>query len=236
MATTLANRAELRNAFYRLTGTSSSDNALSEHETSSNDTIHSFLYQGMREAQAWYIDRADPTQFWKASSAITWTDVLSTEGRRYWALPSDFLRMFGDADNSPLRDGAGKRWGHLIDPSDRHRRGQYFYLQNGQLSIVHGASPPGTLYLDYFYDIPELGDDVTEPDFPERDRDLIVAFAADLFSDTPMFPGDVELRGRIAVHLRKLQKRIYTRSRRTREPRRVRHARAIGSHFFGTGR
>lgn len=235
MATKLSNRAELRLAFYRLTGTSSSDSALSEHETSANDTIHSLLYQGMREAQSWYIASADPTRWRKRSSAITWSGTEAADGGRYTALASDFLRLYGDADGSSLVEADGTRWGRMIQVQDRNRRGSFYWIDNDRMWITRGASPPTTLYYEYYYEAPELADDSTAPDFPERDRGLIVAFAADLFADTPQFPGDMELDLKIRRHLKALKERIYVRGRRSREPRKVRHTRAFGSHYFGAG-
>lgn len=235
MATSLDNRAELRLAFYRLTGTSSSDGALSKHETASNDTVHYYLWQGMREAQEWYINVANPSRWKKRSSAITSWSTDSVTGDRYTSLASDFLRLFGDVENSALMDNNGRPWGKLVRPENAASGVNTYWIENDELRISKYATIPTTVYYDYYYEAPELTDDVTAPDFPERDRNLIVAFAGEMFADSPAFPGDTDLYVKIQANLKKAQQRIYIRSRRSREPRKVRSKRAIGSHWFGRG-
>lgn len=237
MATKLSNRVELVHAFYRLTGLSGSDGRWVAHQTAASDTLYTWLYQAMREAQAWYLNNVDPARWKKATtSEFSWSGTEAANGGRYMALPSDFLRLFGDQENSALRYPSGERWGHLIDPNDRVRWGDYYWIENDNLWICRGASPPATLVMDYSYAIPQLTDDTTAPDFPEIDRDLIAAEMAAIAADHPSFPGSEDLRRRIYQHRESLQKQVYIRGRRSREPRKIKAGRVIGSHWFVTGR
>jgi hypothetical protein len=230
---TLANRVEIKNAIYQLTGFSGSDGALSEHETNTGDALNRFVYQAMRDAQSWYLSSVNPNYWKKQSATLTFTDVQSTEGRYYSALPSDFLRLFGDEENSALRRPTGRRWGRLIDADRRNIRGSnYYWIENDQVSVARGATIPSDLVMDYTYLIPELTADGTAVDFPQDDRVLIPAFAAVDISSWPMFPGDNELRQRLKDYLTDTQRQIYVRGRRTKEPRKVKHNPTFGQRWF----
>lgn len=238
MATSLDNRVELKNEFYRITGTSSSDTALGEIETVAADELNHLIFQGMREAQSWYIDTAGGGILWeKVATAITsWSGDDATDGGRYKALETDFGRLDGDRENSALRTVDGERWGRQIDHETRYLRGDNFYLKGSNLWITRGAVPPASLVYDYIHEIAELTDDSTAPDFPERDRRLICLEAANIFIKRPACPLDAEGKQEIRADLKETRRAIYTRARRTREPRRMRSSGAIGNRFFGTGR
>jgi len=230
---TLDNRVEIKLAIYQLTGFSGEDGALSEHETNTGDALNRIVYQAMRDAQSWYLSQVNPNYWKKQSSTLSFTDVQSTEGRYYVALPSDFLRMYGDQENSALRRPNGRRWGQLVDPDQRSIRGSNLYwLEHDELSVARGATIPTDLVMDYTYLIPELTADGTAVDFPQDDRILIPAFAAVDIADMPMFPGDAELRQRIGSYLKRKQREIYVRGRRTKEPRKVKHNPTVGNRWF----
>lgn len=240
MATTLANRAELRLAFQRLTGFGSSDGSLSARETSAGDAVNAWLQQALWDAQAWYLSNVDPHRWLTVSSALSWSGSDATGGR-YTALPTDFLRLYGDQEVSALHEANGNRWGRLVQPEQRTSRGNGFYLLDDNLYLLRGAAPP-TVYLDYAHRHPTLSDDTGTGsagliDFPLDDRNLVVAFAGKLASLTPgVFPGDSKEVALINEALKEAQEIAYTRGRRTREPRKVRRPAALGSHWFSTGR
>ena len=94
MATSLDNRVELENAFYRLTGLSGSDGRWTAHETASEDTLFTWMFQAMRNAQAWYLDHIDYARWHKTSSTLSWSGTEAANGGRYSDLPSDFVRLF----------------------------------------------------------------------------------------------------------------------------------------------
>ncbi|MCK5316325.1 MAG: hypothetical protein KAJ55_00345 [Anaerolineales bacterium] len=235
MATTLSNRVELVNAFYRLTGLSASDTGFSSNETSAKDTLYTWLYQAMREAQSWYLSSVDPTYWYTVSPTISWSSAPQTDGGYSASLPADFLRLFGDQDNSALRRPNGLRWGRLIDAHQRNRRGDYYYVIEKTLWRTRGSTPFSDLVADYNNEIAQLTDDTTAPDFPDVDRVVIPAWMAVLAADHPSFPGSTELRQRLGSNLEREKRQIYVRGRRTREPRKLRHAQTLGSHWFVTG-
>lgn len=243
MSTTLDNRAELRLAFYRLTGFSDGDGSLSEHEVQSGDTVNSWLQEGLWEAQSWYLSNADP-HLWKRTIPLA---VEEDDEGKFVRLPGDFLRLYGDQENSAIRKPGSSRWGRLIPPEDGQRRAyaSYWIENRDRLRFSRGTSVETGLVLDYNYRHPVLssddeGDDEEGAygviDFPVEDRRLIVALAAEIASQHPSFPAGFERAMQIQRYADQLKTRIYTRARRTREPRKVRHPRGLGSHWLSTGR
>lgn len=232
MATTLANRAELRAAFYRLTATSASDGALTEHDVSAGDNVNGLLLAGMRDAQLFLVSAGAGAQWKTVSAALSFSGSDSVNGGRYAALPADFLRLFGDDYNSALRTPDGDRWGKLIAVEDRHLKGNLYWLEGNNLWVARQARLPSGLVADYTYRVPELTDDSTAPDFPLDDRPLIVAYAAARFVDHPNYPGRDDLRARVLSYLREMERHAATRARRTRQPRKMKARRTTGSHWF----
>lgn len=230
MSVSLSNRAQLRLAFYRLTGTFAGDGILAENEEQEGDNVNRYLHQGMRDAQLWLLDTANPHRWKKSTAALTFTGS-DTTGGRYVDLPDDFLRAYGDSENSALRETNGDRWGVMVQPEDRHRRGDGYWIENDRLYLLRGANPPANVVLDYIYLAPELTDDDTEPDFPADDRELIVAFAAYDFALHPQFPNPAEL-PKIERYLGVKQKQASQRGRMSREPRRMKSKRAIGGRWW----
>lgn len=235
MATSLDNRAELRLAVYRLAQLGSSDGALTEHQTATNDVIHQAIFQAMRDAQSWYLSSVNPDYWQKTSSTLSWSGTEAANAGRYSALPTDFLRLYGDKENPALRRPSGRRWGTLIDPPDRTIRGAFYWIWNDRLWIARGASPYSDLVMDYTYDIPELTDDTTAPDFPEEDRILIPAYAAVDLADHGFFPGSMEMKAGLNAYLLRKKREVYVRGRRTKEPRRMKSSKVVGSRWFATG-
>lgn len=233
MATTLANRAELRAAFYRLTATSASDGALTEHDVSAGDNVNGLILAGMRDAQLFLLSAGGQPRWKTTSTTLSFSGTEAADGGRYTDLPADFLRLFGDDQNSALRTPDGDRWGRLIPIELRNARmSDLYWIENDRLWIARGANPPNNLVADYVYRVPELTDDVTAPDFPLDDRPLIVAYAAARFVEHPTYPGRDDLRARVLNYLRELERHAATRARRTREPRRMKSRRSTGSHWF----
>jgi hypothetical protein len=237
MSHLLHSRADLRRAFYRLTGTSEADSALSEHDTDPGSTVLGLLMLGLWEAQHYAIDVAAPDRWVGRHPVESW----ETEGRRrYTPLPDDFMRLVGDFETSALFYPAGDRWGRLIDPSLKTTHGDAYYIENERLNLTRLARPPRNVEIEYYYRHPDLTSDDPDAeggaiDFPLEDRMLIVALAALEFSNWPSFPGDVGRQAAIQQTVKRWRERIHQRGRRSRQPRRVRHARALGNRFFKRG-
>lgn len=235
MAFTLDDRSALRRAFYRLTGTSSGDDALEEHDNETNEAVHYHLQHGLWDAQSWLIATVDPYRWISISDPITsWTGTDDTTGGRYTTLPADFLRLAGDADTSALRGADGEAWGVLLD--DPRRRfdiaGDAYYLVDEQLWITKRAAPPATLYLHYHERHPVLEDDVTTIDFPILDRPLIVGFAGQSYAAEASLPGGQEMVGKIDAYLDRAKRLAVSRGRRTHEPLKLRPRDTFGTQFF----
>ena len=238
MSATLDNRAEYRRALLRLLAMGTSDGSVAEHEASAGDTLNHIIQHGVWEAQNWYLNNVDPERWRKRSSAITWSGADATDGGRYVALASDFLRLYGTRERSALVEADGARWGYLIDPIDRYEvRGSYYWIDATsvgveRLWIARSASPPATLYYEYTYRHPTFTDDVTAAEFPLQDAPLIVAFAGQYAMHHPFFPGGEELKGSIRENLKFWQTQCYVRGRRSREPRKVKSNRTIGTRWW----
>lgn len=243
MATTLLNRRELRLAFYRLTGLSDDDGVLREHEANAGDTVDGWLQEGLWEAQSWYLSHADPNLWVKRLGPLDVEPAEDGGGLRYTILPTDCLRVAGDQENSALRYRDGKRWG-IMKPPEMEGLGatNSYHVEDRRLYYGRFAGlPHDGLWLKYHYRHPLLtADSETEAggviDFPTEDRRLIPALAARIATEHPSYPGSMERAMFVHRRVDDLQKRIYTRARRTREPRKVRHPRALGSHWMSTGR
>lgn len=243
MAVLVSNRAEIKREFYRLTGTSAADGALSEHEANAGETLNRYIQYGLREAQSWYLNNVDPNRWLKTTSTLTWSGAESTDGGRYYDLPADFLRLYAKSDMSAIRQPSGERWGALIDPEVRHIRGNYYYVNSTyrsgdttatpRLWITRGAAPPSNAVLDYNYEHAEIQDDAEAIDFPPEDILLVGVYAAWLAAEDALLPGGDAMRARIDAKRVKLEKRIYLRGRRTREPRRRRPQRPVGRKWIG---
>ncbi len=233
MATILTNQASFQRAFFRLTDTDSNDEALTEQDTSGDlEAVNQFLQYGVDTAQDYLVDAGLTERWIKQSAAITSFDgTEAADGGRFKTLESDFRRLAGDDTNSALREITGVRWGREINFRDRFRvRGNKYWLQNDQLWIARGSSPPTSLIYDYIFRIPALSS--TTIDFPIEDRYLIVAYAAQLGMEESWLPGDAEMEAKIDKAVQICERRAFRRGRRSRTARRFRPKQTVGTHWF----
>lgn len=238
MTATLGNRAELRLALLRLLAMSTSDGTLAEHETTAGDTLNHLIQHGTWEAQSYYLNHVDPERWRKRSSAITWSGTEAADGGRYVALAGDFLRLYGTKERSALVEADGTRWGYLIDALDRYEYlGDYYYIDATavgveRLWIAKSATPPTSLYYEYTYRHPTFSDDTTAAEFPLQHVPLVVAFAAEYAMHHPFFPGDDGVAAKVAANLEYWKRTVAVAGRRSREPRKAKSGRTIGSRWW----
>lgn len=212
----------MRHVFFRLTGTTSDDPALTEMGEDTNEVVDIYLTRGARAAQRWML-RMGYGGWRQRSSAITWSGADDTDGGRYAALPSDFLRSFGSSRVSALVEADGDRWGTEIRPDEEQLRGDFYYIRGEQLWITRDASPPSTVYHEYHYEHPEF-DGLADGsiDFPMEARPLIVAEAADAAKEENWLPGDRMMELKIARSLQRAREEARHIARPTNQPRRMR--------------
>lgn len=238
MSATLDNRAELRRELLRLIAMSTSDGSLGEHEATSGDTLNHLIQHGTWEAQNYYLNHVDPNRWRTRSSAITWSGADSTDGGRYVALASNFLRLYGDKEKSALVEADGTRWGTLIEPTERYEvRGAFYWIDattSGveRLWIARDADPPATVYYEYTYRHPTFSDDSTAAEFPLQHCPLIVAFAAEYAMLHALFPGSDELASKVERNLAFWKAQVFVAGRRSREPRKAKSGRVIGTRWW----
>lgn len=240
MAIQATTRAEQVNEFYRLTASSANDDGLSEHETAASDAVRQYIQYGVWEAQEWYLSNVDPHRWVKTSPVLSFT--TNDDGTKYAALPEDFIRVYGDEDWGGLKKANGDRWGTQIDPTYRVLRGDKWYILDTNISgddeaqarlyLTRLANAPTSLYLDYNYYHTEIASDGDTLDFPTLDVNLIAAFAADRAKDASWFPGGMELKASIAANLRARKQAAIRRGRRSREPRKVKSGKTLGTKWF----
>jgi hypothetical protein len=232
MAETLTDRASLVRAFYRLTNTDATDDALIEHDPAgfALEAVYQALQYGVWDAQEYLIERGMRDRWVKSTAALSFTDEAVT-GFQYTDLPDDLLRVDADDERTGIRR-ANERWGQLIHIDDRWRgRGNYYWTQNERLYLARSANPPANLYLDYFFRHDTLADDTTV-DFPERERPLIPAYATVRAMAESWLPGGPEMEVKLQRNLDFLKSLAGRRIRRTRSPQKVRPQRVIGTHWF----
>ena len=235
MADVLTNQASFQRAFYRLTDTDSTDEALIEQDTSGDlEAVNQFLQHGVNDAQE-YLMRAGLSSRWisQATAITSWSGADSTDGGRYKALETDFFRLAGDAEPgfSALREIDGNQWGRLINARDRFRvNGDRYYLLNEQLWLCRNANPPASVIYDYHHRIATL--DSSTIDFPVDDRELIVAYAGKRAMADSWLPGGQEMEAKIEAKLRFCEQQAWKRSRRDRRQRRLRPQRTVGTHYY----
>ena len=176
--------AKFEQAFYRLTGSKADADSLIEQGEAAGDVALLWLTHGCWAAQQILLDAGLAGWWRKRSAAIVWLGSDATTGGRYWALPTDFLRLSGDRGRSSLVQANGDTWGRECDEKDDPVRGNAYYLRNAQLWLLRGAGPPATLYLDYVYRHAEWDSGIggiapaAQFDFPTDLRPLIVVCAA----------------------------------------------------------
>lgn len=225
----LTDLASLRRAFFRLTATDENDPALIEQDVSDLEAVDQFLQYGAWDAQAFLIDNGMADRWVTTSAALSWSGADASDGGRYTSLPSDFLRLAGDDQNSALRVPGGRRWGLLIDFENRWvARGDCYWLMNDQLWIAYAASPPTGLKMDYHHKLATLAVGTTV-DFPAEHAGLIVGYAGGHAMNEAWLPEDEVMRARIVSKLGAHQKEAQRRIRRTAKPRTMKTSRTQGA-------
>ena len=228
----LTDRASLKRAFYRLTGVSDDNGALTENDASTLEAVYQFLQYGAWDAQAFLIDCGMGDRWVTRSSTLSWSGSDAVDGGRYTALPSDFLRLAGDEEISALAKPNGGRWGRLVEGRYRGEAiGDYYWLWNDRLYIAQGSAPPSDLVLEYHHKLATLADASTV-DMPSEHLPLVVAYAAERAQADLWLPGDMEQRANIIANLARLKKLAWVRSRRHGGPRKMRAKRDIGTHWL----
>lgn len=229
----LTDRASLARAFYRLTGTSSTNPGLIEHDGAATlEALYSFLQYGAWDAQAFLIDNGLADRWITVSSTLSFSGSFLTDAGKYASLPADFIKLAGDEEYSALRQPNGTKWGRLIDFRERHRAyGNNYWLQDEQLWVTRGASPPSNLVMEYHHRLATLADSATV-DFPTEHRALIVAYAADRAMTDAWLPGDMEMQAKIASNLIKQQKEARRRLRRSSGPKKLKMRRSGATHHW----
>lgn len=221
--------AKILAAFYRLVGTDSSDTALTEHGENTDDVAYQYLTRGCRTAQRNMLKMG--YKGWRQrSDALTWSGSDATRGGRYCALPSDFLRTFGNKRRSAIVEANGERWGEQIDVEDDERYGDYYYIRDDQLWITRNASPPTTAYLEYHYQHTAWASGITI-DFPTDARCLIVAEAANVAKEEDWLPGGAEMETKIERALIRAREEARGVARQTTQPREFKRPRRLANRW-----
>jgi len=220
---------KIREAFYRLLGTTEDDPFLVEQTEAVNDVAYGFLTRGTRDAQRTML-RLGYRGWRKRSSALTWTGTDAADGGRYSALPTDFLRAYGNRRVSALREASGDRWGSEIDADDDNFKGDYYYIRGEELWLARTASPPSPLYLDFHYKHPLWSASVTI-DFPMDARWLIVAEAAATALAENWLPLDSDGEQKIERALMRAREEARSISRQTKSPRQFARSVRLGNRW-----
>lgn len=230
----LSTHAKLRTAFLRLVGSEAEDQALTDRGEGTNEVVDYYLTRGVWAAQR-YLLKCGYRGWRKRSSALSWSGSEDTDGGRYTALPSDFLRAFGSTRRSALVEADGDLWGEQLDAEDDFFEGDYYFFEgHDQLWITREADPPSPVYLTYHYRHAAFDgdfDDGTDWDFPEEIRPLIVAEAAHFAMEDSWIPGGQDMELRITRALRSAQSEARDFARPTKQPRQFRKVRRIGNRW-----
>lgn len=232
----LSTVALIREAWYRLVGTTSTDAALTELGEDTDEIAYLALTRGSRAAQRWML-KMGYGGWRKRSAALSFSGSDTTTGGTYAALPTDFLRTVGRNRvsagydrQSALREANGNLWGVEIDETQDHYRGDYYYIRGEQLWLARTAQPPSPLYLDYHYTHPTWTSNVTI-DFPVDARSLIVAEAANVAMEENWFPLDNDGKQSVARALKNARDEARDLVRQTRTPRRFAKAPRYGANW-----
>lgn len=223
-----------KNEFYRLTDTASDDGALIEHDDASQEGVHAALQVGLDSAQDFLLASGLNGWWTGRGSAITsWSGADATDGGRYKALPSDFVRLACDVGQGCFVTADGSPWGQLVAFQDRRARGDGYYLKDDlAIWLLHSAQPPATVYLEYIHrlSVPDA-DGTAFTDFPARALSLIPAFAAEYAMNQAWLPGGEEMRGKIRDNLMRRRQEALFGSRQYTGPRRTRASTMLGNHY-----
>ena len=210
--------AKIKYAFYRLVGSDTDDDALTEQGESQDDVAYLYLTRGCRKAQRVMLD-ARYNGWRKRSAAITWSGTDATTGGVYSDLPSDFLKAYSDHRQSALRKANGDQWGFEIEVHEGHLKGDFYYLRGDELWLTRTARPPTTLYLEYHYLHPLWSASLTPINFPMESRYLIAAEAAYVAMNDNWLPGGEEMKAGIHAAVLEARKEARHIARRSKTPR-----------------
>jgi hypothetical protein len=216
-------------AFYRVVGTTTSDTALTENGETANDVAYLCLTHGCWAAQNWLIDKGMSGRWRGRSTAIAWSGTDATTGGKYWALPTNFLRLSKDQRTPCLVEANGDAWGTLVTEQDDQLRGNGYYLKDDKLWLLRTASPPTTLYMDYIERHAEFAAALAAFDFPVDARPLVVALAAEYGAMDGWFPRADSAAIEKSVRYWKAQARSV--ARQSRDPRTFRVAPNFGRYI-----
>lgn len=222
----------IRDAFYRLVGSDSTDTALSEQGEATNDVANQFLTRGCRKAQRWMLKQGYGG--WRTrSSALTFSGTDAADGGRYVTLPSNFLRGAGNDRVSALREANGDPWGTQVDDRDETMKGDGYYFRGEKLWLLRNANPPSTLYLDYYFTHPvwDATLDDNEIDFPLEARSLIVAEAANEAKEDNWLPGGSEMEMKIERALLRAREEARDIARQSKQVKQFQKPRRYGTHW-----
>jgi hypothetical protein len=225
----LSTVVQLRNAFLRLVGTVANDSALVENGEALNEVADTYLTLGCREAQRWMLHMGY-AGWRKRSSALTWLGSDAADGGRYCALPSDFLRAYGNQRVSALREANGDPWGVELLPDDELAKGNGYSIRGDTLWLARTAQPPTPVYLEYHYTHPLLASGVTL-DFPVDARSLIVAEAANVAKEENWEPLGPDGEQKIERYLARARERARDIARANKGPRTLRKPRRLGNRW-----
>jgi hypothetical protein len=219
-------------AWYRLVASVSGDQSLEEQDEATDEVGYINLTRGCRLAQRSMI-RMGFGGWRKRSSALVFTGSDAADGGRFVALPSDFLRAYGNQRRSALVEANGDRWGQQINEEDDHLKGDLYYIRGEELWVARTAKLPTTFFLDYHFKHPvwEANLDDGDIDFPLEARALIPAQAAYTAMHDNWLPGGRELESKIerAVKLAEKEARYIVRS--TKQPRQFRKVQRFGNRW-----
>lgn len=225
---TYATVASLVQAFYRLVGSTSDDDALIEQGESVDAVAYSALTHGVRRAQEYMLDAG--YNGWRTqSSALTFG--TSTDGSEFVALPDDFLRAAGDAFRSALLDSDGEPWGVMVGTDLERAKGDGWYIRGDELWLLREAQH-STLVLDYYAEHDDIAVDLAaeDIDFPKNARGLIPAYAAEFAIDDGWFPRADPRPVESAVS--KWEKMAKNIARQSKQGRRMRTRSTSANHYY----
>ena len=225
----LTTEARILLAFYRLLGEESGDLQLVAQGEGDDDVAYLALTRGARQAQRWMLDMGYGG--WRQrSSALSWSGTDSTTGGTYSALPTDWLKLYGNFRRSALVEANGDRWGQEINPEDDHLKGNLYYVRGEQIWLARTASPPTTLYVDYHYKHPTFASGITV-DFPMDARSLIVGEAGVAAMDENWLLGGPEMEAKILAFLERAREQARHIARATKQPRQMRKPLRVGNRY-----
>lgn len=233
-AFTLTNRAALRRAFYRLTGTAATDDALTEHDSEVLEAVHYHLQRGLWSAQE-YLISVGTTRWLTRADATPW---VADGDLTYLALPDDFLRLSGDERVSPfLVNNTRRTLGVSSNFDNGLSIGASYWVEGDRLYAGKGVTAPTGLQVEYIHRHPLVTSDDENAaggaiDFPVEDRPLIVAFAAAHAMVESWLPGGPDMEAKIDRNLAMAKAESARRSRRTREPRKMRPPEVLGTRWW----